>query len=108
MRPFLLPDHRTEHPAMPASTKTSAPKSPPAKYPATRPPAAKARKPVVYIDGEAGTTGLEIRRRLAGVESLRVASIATDKRKDEAARLAMMREADLVVLCLPDAAAIEA
>jgi N-acetyl-gamma-glutamyl-phosphate reductase len=73
--------------------------------------AAKVAKPVVYIDGEAGTTGLEIRRRLdgvAGVAGIAVASIAADRRKDEAARLAMMREADLVVLCLPDAAAIEA
>jgi len=70
--------------------------------------AAKAAKPVVYIDGEAGTTGLEIRRRLDGVDGIAVRSIAADKRKDEAARLAMMREADLVVLCLPDAAAIEA
>jgi N-acetyl-gamma-glutamyl-phosphate reductase len=70
--------------------------------------AAKAAKPVVYIDGEAGTTGLEIRRRLDGVAGIAVSSIAADKRKDEAARLAMMREADLVVLCLPDAAAVEA
>jgi len=70
--------------------------------------AVKAAKPVVYIDGEAGTTGLEIRRRLDGVAGIEVRSIVADKRKDEAARLAMMREADLVVLCLPDAAAIEA
>jgi N-acetyl-gamma-glutamyl-phosphate reductase len=67
-----------------------------------------AAKPAVFIDGEAGTTGLEIRRRLAGVAGLAVTSIAADKRKDEAARLAMMRQADLVVLCLPDEAAKEA
>ena len=65
-------------------------------------------KPTVFIDGEAGTTGLEIRRRLAGVAGLAVQSIAADKRKDEAERLAMMRQADLVVLCLPDQAAKEA
>jgi N-acetyl-gamma-glutamyl-phosphate reductase len=68
----------------------------------------KAAKPVVYIDGEAGTTGLEIRRRLDRVSGIEVRSIAGDKRKDDAARLAMMREADLVVLCLPDEAAIAA
>jgi len=69
---------------------------------------AQSAKPTVFIDGEAGTTGLEIRRRLAGVAGLAVQSIAADKRKDEAERLAMMRQADLVVLCLPDEAAREA
>jgi N-acetyl-gamma-glutamyl-phosphate reductase len=70
--------------------------------------ATQAAAPVVYIDGEAGTTGLEIRRRLDGVAGIEVRSIAADKRKDDAARLQMMRDADLVVLCLPDGAAIEA
>jgi N-acetyl-gamma-glutamyl-phosphate reductase len=65
-------------------------------------------KPVVFIDGEAGTTGLEIRSRLAGVAGVVVHSIDAAKRKDKALRLAMMRQADLVVLCLPDAAAVEA
>jgi N-acetyl-gamma-glutamyl-phosphate reductase len=65
-------------------------------------------KPVVFIDGEAGTTGLEIRSRLADVAGVVVHSIDAAKRKDAALRLAMMRRADLVVLCLPDAAAIEA
>jgi N-acetyl-gamma-glutamyl-phosphate reductase len=70
--------------------------------------AAHGARPVVYIDGEAGTTGLEIRHRLDRVAGIEVRSIAADRRKDDAARLAMMREADLVVLCLPDTAAIEA
>jgi N-acetyl-gamma-glutamyl-phosphate reductase len=76
----------------------------------TKPKAAarQATKPTVFIDGEAGTTGLEIRRRLGGVAALQVKSIAADKRKDETARLALMRQADLVVLCLPDEAARQA
>jgi N-acetyl-gamma-glutamyl-phosphate reductase len=72
------------------------------------PTSANATKPVVYIDGEAGTTGLEIRRRLDRMAGIEMRGIAADKRKNDAARLAMMRDADLVVLCLPDEAAIEA
>jgi N-acetyl-gamma-glutamyl-phosphate reductase len=68
-----------------------------------------AAKPIVYIDGEAGTTGLEIRRRLdALADRLEVRSIEAASRKDDGARRAMMRQADLVVFCLPDAAAVEA
>jgi N-acetyl-gamma-glutamyl-phosphate reductase len=77
---------------------------------ASRPkPSSKAKsKPSIFIDGEAGTTGLEIRRRVAEVAGLSVRSIAPESRKDAAARLAIMREVELVVLCLPDEAAKEA
>src|SRR5262245_37396713 len=68
---------------------------------------ASTSRPVVYIDGEAGTTGLEIRRRLDRLAGIEVRSIDAGSRKDDAARLAMMRQANLIVLCLPDAAAIQ-
>ena len=61
----------------------------------------------IFIDGEAGTTGLQIRERLAGRRDLEVLSIAQDKRKDLSERQRLLNAADVAILCLPDDAARE-
>ena len=65
-------------------------------------------KPKVYIDGKEGTTGLQIYDRLAARSDIDLLLIDEEKRKDPAERKRLMDAADIVFLCLPDAAAIEA
>lgn len=61
----------------------------------------------IFIDGEAGTTGLQIRDRLADRHDLTLLTIDETQRKDLAARQALLNEADVAILCLPDDAARE-
>ena len=62
----------------------------------------------VFIDGAAGTTGLEIAERLAGRSEFTLVALEGERRKDPAARREALNEADFAILCLPDEAAREA
>ena len=65
-------------------------------------------KPKIYIDGQEGTTGLQIYDRLAKREDIQLLRIDEARRKDTEERRKLLNEADLAFLCLPDAAAVEA
>lgn len=65
-------------------------------------------KPKIYIDGKEGTTGLQIYERLGQRDDLELLLIDEDKRKDTTERKKFLNAADIVFLCLPDAAAKEA
>ncbi|MFE8118150.1 N-acetyl-gamma-glutamyl-phosphate reductase [Brenneria goodwinii] len=62
----------------------------------------------VFIDGQAGTTGLQIQQRLVNHPHIELLNIEEDRRKEAEARQEMMSTADITILCLPDAAAREA
>lgn len=65
-------------------------------------------KPKIFIDGEHGTTGLQIRSRLARRDDLDVISVPEAERRNEQMRQDRLNEADIAILCLPDAASKEA
>lgn len=64
-------------------------------------------KPKIFIDGEHGTTGLQIIERLSGRTDIELLSLPHEQRRNKEARQAKLREADIAILCLPDDAARE-
>ncbi|WP_019173374.1 N-acetyl-gamma-glutamyl-phosphate reductase [Pseudaminobacter salicylatoxidans] len=64
-------------------------------------------KPKIFIDGEHGTTGLQIRALLADRGDLEIISVPAERRKETAARAEFLNKADVAILCLPDDAARE-
>lgn len=62
----------------------------------------------IYVDGQEGTTGLKINERLEARNDIEILKISSEKRKDSAERAKFINEADIVFLCLPDAASVEA
>jgi len=64
-------------------------------------------KPRIFIDGEHGTTGLQIRTRLAGRDDIEIISVPVERRRETAARAEFLNKADIAILCLPDDAAKE-
>ena len=61
----------------------------------------------LFIDGEAGTTGLQIREKLGSLKGVSLLSLPAQSRKDIGAKTQLLREVDIAILCLPDAAAKE-
>ncbi|MEM7077772.1 MAG: N-acetyl-gamma-glutamyl-phosphate reductase [Pseudomonadota bacterium] len=62
----------------------------------------------IFVDGQAGTTGLQITARLQAAQQFELLTLSDDERKDPAHRAAALQAADVAILCLPDAAAREA